>query len=253
MLTSTITIATLGQINMIVEEALGGIDRELASSLVKKQEKFDHWHALIRESAKARQIEQKQLDELNRRSSERIEVGRRIRNLERSSEDLLAMLKEKHGDIAGSYSSAATSDANLANAEKDLGIDAATYETLFPESFDPVPPSSSSSSSSAAGVFSERQIAYLKSLPSPEILRQRINSYEEFNDEVIAEVERLKSKNVVLGQNYRRMVMACTGWTAEQVDEAAEGLTQCVKELNDNPVPEDEAIEILMRDRGQDW
>ena len=70
---------------------------------------------------------------------------------------------------------------------------------------------------------------------------------------IVMRVDSLKAKNAVLGQNYRRMVMACTGWTAEQVDEAAEGLTQCVKELNDNPVPEDEAIEILMRDRGQDW
>jgi hypothetical protein len=115
------------------------------------------------------------------------------------------------------------------------------FEALFPETFDPT------------SGFSEKQVAYLKSLTSPEILQQRIKCYQDFNQEILAEVDHLKSKNVVLGQNYRRMVMACTGWTAEQVDEAAEGLTQCVKDLNDNPVPEDEAIEILMRDRGQDW
>ncbi|TQB76415.1 hypothetical protein MPDQ_000239 [Monascus purpureus] len=229
--------AALSQISTLVEDALGGIDRELASALVQKQEKFDLWHGRIRESAKARQIEQKELDELKRRSSERVEVDRRIRNLQRSSEDLLAILKDMHGESFSPSESVA-----MGEADKDSGVDVTEFETLFPESFDP-----------ASSGFSEQQAAYLKSLSSTEVLTQRLRCYQEFNDEILAEVERLRSKNVVLGQNYRRMVMACTGWTAEQVDEAAEGLTQCVKELNDNPVPEDEAIEILMRDRGQDW
>ena len=64
----TFVLATMSQISTMVEEALGGIDRELASSLTQKQEKFDHWHGKIRESAKARQIEQKKLDELKRRA-----------------------------------------------------------------------------------------------------------------------------------------------------------------------------------------
>ena len=131
--------------------------------------------------------------------------------------------------------------AAVGDADKESGLDIEEFEAIFPESFDPT------------SGLSEKQSAYLASLPSPEVLRKRISCYQGVNDELLAEVERLKSKNVVLGQNYRRMVMACTGWSAEQVDEAAEGLTQCVKELNDNPVPEDEAIEILMRDRGQDW
>lgn len=210
----------------------------MASRLAKKQEKFDHWHAKIRESAKARQIEQKQLDELKRRSSERVEVDRRIRNLERSSQDLLAILKDMHG----SSFSQSSEPVVIGDADKDFGVDVTEFEALFPATFDP-----------ASSGFSERQTAYLMSLPSSDVLSQRIKCYEEFNEGILSEVERLKSKNVVLGQNYRRMVMACTGWTAEQVDEAAEGLTECVKELNDNPVPEDEAIEILMRDRGQDW
>lgn len=220
----------------MVEEALSGIDRELASTLAKKQEGFDHWHAKIRESAKARQIEQKQLDELKRKHSERQELDRRIKNLERSSEDLLTVLRDLHGESFNASHSTVIGDA-----DKDSGVDVTEFEALFPETFDP------------ASGFSEKQAAYLASLPSADTLQLHVNVYKEFNSEIREEVERLKSKNVVLGQNYRRMVMACTGWTAEQVDEAAEGLTQCVKELNDNPVPEDEAIEILMKDRGQDW
>ena len=209
----------------------------MASSLVQKQEKFDRWHERIRESAKARQIQQKELDELKRRSSERVEADRRIRNLERSAADLLTILKDMHGE---SFSPAGF--VAMGEADKDSGVDVAEFESLFPESFDP-----------GSSGFSDQQLAYLKSLPSAEVLAQRLRCYGEFNEEILSEVDRLRSKNVVLGQNYRRMVMACTGWTAEQVDEAAEGLTQCVKELNDHPVPEDEAIEILMRDRGQDW
>ncbi|RDW83717.1 putative APSES transcription factor (MbpA) [Aspergillus mulundensis] len=228
--------ATTAQVTTIVQDALGSFDKELASSLTTKQEKFDHWHAKIRESAKARQIEQKQLDELKRRSIDRTETNRRLKNLEKSSMELLAVLKGMPSDFGDS-----SKHVSLGDADQESGVEIAGFEFLFPETFDP------------ASGFSEAQIAYLRKLPSPEILQQRVGCYRESNKETLDEVEALRSKNVVLGQNYRRMVMACTGWSAEQVDEAAEGLTQCVKELNDNPVPEDEAIEILMRDRGQDW
>lgn len=226
----------MAQISTIVQETLTSFDKELASDLSKKQEKFDHWHSKIRETAKARQIEQKRLDELKTKSSDRVQLSRRIKNLERSSEDLLMMLKDMHG---GHFEPSKMTI--IGDADKDSGVSISEFESIFPETFDPT------------SGFSEKQVAYLSSLASPEILQQRVQCYQEFNQEILSEVDRLKSKNVVLGQNYRRMVMACTGWTAEQVDEAAEGLTQCVKELNDNPVPEDEAIEILMRDRGQDW
>ncbi|PKY05013.1 hypothetical protein P168DRAFT_304105 [Aspergillus campestris IBT 28561] len=228
--------ATLAQISSMVQDTLGGIDRDLATSLAKKQEKFSHWHDKIRETAKARQIEQRQLDGLKRQSSDRIELSRRLKNLERSSEDLLITLKGIHGDTFNP-----SKTIPVGEADKDSGLDITEYEAIFPESFDP-----------AAG-FTEQQAAFLNSLPPPETLQRYMQGYTSVNDNILTEVERLKSKNVVLGQNYRRMVMACTGWSAEQVDDAADGLMQCVKELNDHPVPEDEAIEILMRDRGQDW
>ncbi|KAJ5649986.1 uncharacterized protein N7484_003709 [Penicillium longicatenatum] len=226
--------ATMSQISTIVEDALGGIDRELASGLTQKQEKFDHWHGKIRESAKARQIEQKELDELKRNSTERVELERRIKNLHRSSDVLLATLKETESNDLPQITI-------VGDADKDTGVDIAAFDALFTETFDP------------SSGFSEQQLAFLATLPAPDILKRRLDLYREFLSELTDEVENLKAKNAILGQNYRRMVMACTSWTAEQVDDAADGLTQCVKELNDNPVPEDEAIEILMRDRGQDW
>ncbi|KAH8423677.1 putative APSES transcription factor (MbpA) [Aspergillus melleus] len=228
--------ATMSQISSMVQETLGNIDKELASSLNKKQEKFEHWHSKIRESAKARQIEQKQFDELKVKSSDRVELGRRFKNLERSSEDLLSTLKNAHGETFEPLK-----HVSIGDADKDSGIDMSEFEAMFPDDFDP------------ASGFSDKQTSYLQSLLSPEVLQQRIKCYQDFNEDILNEVDLLKSKNVVLGQNYRRMVMACTGWSAEQVDEAAEGLTQCVRELNEHPVPEDEAIEILMKDRGQDW
>jgi len=224
----------MSQISTVVEEALGGIDRELASSLAQKQEKFDHWHSKIRESAKARQIEQKQLDALKQQASDRVEVDRRIKNLERSLESLMSTLKGSPGFDPSRI-------AVIGDADRDSGVDVTTYDTLFPDTFEP------------SSGFSHQQIAFLAALSAPDVLGHRLQSYQKFNAGITSEVETLKAKNAVLGQNYRRMVMACTGWSAEQVDEAAEGLTQCVKDLNENPVPEDEAIEILMRDRGQDW
>lgn len=224
----------MSQISTMVEEALGGIDRDLASSLSQKQEKFDHWHNKIRESAKARQIEQKQLDALKLKSSERVELDRRIKNLQRSSEGLLALLKDEQGFDPSRI-------VVVGNSDKDCGVDVETFDALFSDTFD------------ISSGFSKQQIAFLADLSVPDVLEHRVKCYQKFNAGITAEVDGLKAKNAVLGQNYRRMVMACTGWSADQVDEAAEGLTQCVKELNDNPVPEDEAIEILMRDRGQDW
>ncbi|KAJ5974314.1 hypothetical protein N7481_011524 [Penicillium waksmanii] len=226
--------AAMSQISTMVEEALGGIDRDLASSLSQKQEKFDHWHSKIRESAKARQIEQKQLDGLKLKSSDRVELDRRIKNLERSSEGLLAALKGTRGFDPSQI-------VVVGNADMNCGVDLDTFDQVFADTFD------------ASSGFSKEQIAFLANISSSDVLEHRLKCYGRFNAGLTAEVDGLKAKNAVLGQNYRRMVMACTGWSAEKVDEAAEGLTQCVKELNDNPVPEDEAIEILMRDRGQDW
>jgi hypothetical protein len=221
---------------VIVEESLGSVDRDLTSELSKRQAEFDHWHSKIRESAKARQIEQNQLSELKCRASERVELDRRITNLERDSEGLLAALNEVHRDSIDSSDS-----ITIGDADQDSDVDVTKFDSLFPGGFDP-----------SAG-FTGNQRAFLTALPPAEFMKSRIKQYQEHNEEILTEVEHLKSKNVVLGKNYRRMVIACTGWTAEQVDEAAEGLTQCVRELNDNPVPEDEAIEILMNDRGQDW
>lgn len=233
-LNTNLASAALSQINTMVEEALGGIDRDLAASITQKQEKFDHWHTKIRAAAKARQIEQKQLDSLKQKGSERVETDRRIKNLERSSEDLLGILKGTPGIDLSRV-------AVIGDADKSSGVDPVTFDALFGETFDP-----------SAG-FSAQQVAFLATIPSPDVLRHRTRCYQDWNAGIMTEVEDLKAKNVVLGQNYRRMVMACTGWSAEEVDDAAEGLTECVIDLNENPVPEEEAIEILMRDRGQDW
>jgi hypothetical protein len=212
---------------------LGAIDKELTATLTKKQEEYDHWHSKIRESAKARQVEQKHLDDTKRKSRDRVELDRQIKNLEKSSGELRYTLKDLN----------ITPDPSLTlgDADRMEKFDVARFQTLFPDSFDP-----------ATG-FSAEQAAFITSTISPEILKSRIRAYEEHNAAISDEIDRLKSKNVVLGENYRRMVIACTGWTAEQVDEAADGLTECVKDLNENPLPEDVAIEILMKDRGQDW
>lgn len=227
-------LAALSQISSVVEEALGSIDRDLAANINKKQETFDHWHSKIREAAKARQIEQKQLDALEKKVSERAHYDRRIKNLEQSSAELIDTLQNTPGvDV--------TQTVVIGDADKASGVDPTFFKALFGETFNP-----------SAG-FSTPQIAFLSSLPPPETLKHYIQCYQDVNTATVAEVNALKAKNAILGQNYRRMVMACTGWSAEKADESAEGLTQCVKELNDNPVPEDEAIEILMQDRGQDW
>ncbi|KAL1955226.1 hypothetical protein VTO42DRAFT_8885 [Malbranchea cinnamomea] len=228
--------STVAQINSVVQQSLEAIDKELSAGLAKKQDELDQWHAKIRDSAKARQIEQNRLDDIKRKARERVELDRRIRNLEQSSKDLAEKLKELSVDEDLSVS------VKLGDADKMDDFDIDQFRALFDESFDP------------SKGFSEEQRAFLlSSLPSLNTLKTRIKCYEDHNARINAEIDDLKSKNVVLGENYRRMVMACTGWSAEKVDEAAEGLTECIKDLNENPLPEDVAIEILMKDRGQDW
>ncbi|PGG98105.1 hypothetical protein AJ79_08986 [Helicocarpus griseus UAMH5409] len=222
---------TISQVTSLVEQSFSTIDNDLSSGLGKKQEEFDQWHTKIRESAKARQIEQKQLDDMKRRARDRIELDRQIKNLERSSQELASLLGDRSNPEA----------LSISDADHTVGFDMSKFSTLFPEGFD------------ASTGLSDQQTAFLESLPSIEVLTSRLGCYRDYNEEICNEVESLKSKNVVLGENYRRMVMACTGWSEEQVDEAAEGLTECIKDLNEHPLPEDVAIEILMKDRGQDW
>lgn len=235
----------MAQVNTAIQKTLGSIDKDLSASLGKKQDEFDHWHSKIRESAKSRQVEQTRLDDMKCKPRERVELDRQIKNLEESSQALESALKELTAAGDDGVDATAPEAPGPGDADKIIDdVDMAQFESLFPESFDP---------SSAAAGFSDEQTAFLSSLPSPTTLQSRLRSYDEHNASMRTEVEDLKSKNVVLGENYRRMVIACTGWSAEQVDEAADGLTECVKDLNENPLPEDVAIEILMKDRGQDW
>lgn len=162
-------------------------------------------------------------------------MSRRIKNLENDAEDLVNSLKSYYGDdfdVSSTYP--------VGYADTDSGVDVNEFSRLFSD-FDP------------SGELSADQKEFLAALPSAATLESRLEAYQGLNKKINDEISLLKSRNVVLGENYRRVVMACTGFTAEQVDEAAEGLTKHIKDLNDNPVSEDEAIEILMKDRGQDW
>ncbi|KAM5470309.1 transcriptional regulator swi6 [Microsporum ferrugineum] len=226
--------STVSQINTAIEASISSFDKELASSFSEKQQEFNQWHSKIRESAKARQIEQNQLDEIKNKTRERIELQRQIKNLTLSSEALIEHLRQtKNGDTT---------------SETMAGKDRAKYDKKLIDDLFPDGPGSS-----RMKVISVKQGRFIYSLPPAEQLKTRLKCYKEQTASILAEVEALKSKNVVLGENYRRMVMACTGWSAEDVDAAADGLTDCIKDLNQNPVPQDQAIEILMKDRGQDW
>ncbi|KAK2871739.1 hypothetical protein FQN49_002877 [Arthroderma sp. PD_2] len=225
--------STVSQINTAIEASISSFDKELAGSFSEKQQEFNQWHSKIRESAKARQIEQNQLDEVKNKTRERIELQRQIRNLALSSETLLEGLRNvKNGD---------KSHETMAGKDR-VTYDKQQLDDIFPDG-----------RQSRMIIISGRQGKYLFSLPSAEELRTRLKCQKEQTASILAEVETLKRKNVVLGKNYRRMVMACTGWSAEDVDAAADGLTDCIKDLNQNPVPQEQAIEILMKDRGQDW
>lgn len=228
------TTATVAQITAAIEHTFNMMDKDLSDEFDKQRKEYDYWHAKIRESARLRQIVQNKLDELKKKRRERVELERQTRNLEQSTAELTAALKvrrEAEGDDD------ATDDASQPRVLFDLK----KYKTLFPDSFN------------ISSGLSKEQAAYLAEMPSVEHLRKYVDAYDELNKEICDEIEVLKSKSVVLGEQYRRMVMACTGWSAEQVDAAAEGLLECVKDLNQDPVPEEEALEILMQDRGQDW
>ncbi|EGD95810.1 APSES transcription factor [Trichophyton tonsurans CBS 112818] len=226
--------STVSQISTAIEASISSFDKELASSFSEKQQEFNEWHAKIRESAKARQIEQNRLDEMKKKTRERIELQRQIKNLTVSSEALVEQLRQsKNGDRASE---------TLAGKDR-VKFDKRKIDELFPDG----------AGSTRMRASTVGQGRFIFSLPRLEQLKTRLKCCKEQTASILAEVEKLKTKNVVLGENYRRMVMACTGWSAEDVDNAADGLTDCIKDLNKNPVPQDQAIEILMKDRGQDW
>lgn len=189
-------------------------------------------------------MEQQHLDQLKCRARQRIEVDRQIKNLESSTEEVKALLVTLQSEQPADISAISA----IGDADKSLALDLSSLPILFANSDDPAP--QSLTDEQVASVSTVMAILNVSDVAS---LSKWLDVYNTQNAEISSEVESLKTKNVVLGNNYRRMVMACTGWTAEQVDEAAEGLTECVRDLNENPLPDDVAIEILMRDRGQDW
>lgn len=216
-----------------------------------KRDEISRIHAKIRESARSRQIEQKQLDELKGEAREEADVARRIKNLQHASSELATRLDglladERVKEMLPAVSAATdyaeiASISRLGDAERcfDL-VDLTRFQNLFPDH-----PGSN---------FTPEQSEFLTSLlPRQQQFQNYVDSLSENNTKLAELIAHLKSMDEDLGKNYQRMVIACTGWSAGMVDEAAEGLMECVKDLNANPVPDDMAIEILMNERGQHW
>ncbi|KAI5292273.1 transcriptional regulator swi6 [Ascosphaera atra] len=292
--------AAIQEIAGILTSSIDEYAKELALKTRDKQAETRRWHDKIRESARQRQIEQKALEDLNKKHRRRIELERRIRNLENAMGELKGSRKKDGNggakfDVDVDLGNDGKGPWKIGDAERSLGIELERFKELFPDALaaapvlsatinaqtqQPPPPDpmsiqpqpsadaqieevshpaitkftdDDSSAPMRPTLFTPEQFKYLTSLPSPRSLRRTLAAYNSNNDSLDGEIEDLKAKNTALGETYRRIVMACTGWTAKQVDEAAEGLTECVKEINESPVPEEEAIEILMRERGQDW
>lgn len=310
------------EINNLIHNHIEEFTRSLTLRTSHKNAETRRWHERIRESARARQAEQKELEELTWKQRRRLELERRTRNLESSKRVLMEKLSKQAGsnnsvdemDVDGKEivgSSTAKQEHSQAlwkigHADKSISVDPEKFKEVFPDGLaalsaaaeqlapldttdanttiqtqphqsattssdqksqplsdshsgpqpppsGTVPAQSSTSNTLSSTTFTSAQKAYLSTLPSRAILKRILAAYTTNNSHLMAEIDALKSKNVALGDTYRRIVMACTGWTAEQVDEAAVGLTECVKEMNESPLPEEEAIEILMRERGQDW
>ncbi|KAK2745661.1 transcriptional regulator swi6 [Myotisia sp. PD_48] len=229
--------ATVSQISTAIEQSLGVVDKKLSSSFGEKQGEFNQWHSKIRETAKSRQVEQTNLDELKNKTQKRSDLRRQLRNLEQSLKSVTSEMKSKsNGNVNPRQS-------KIGDADKESSFDGKRFENAFPPT----------SSSNSKPKFTLEQEIVLSSLPPVEVLKARLKCYQIQNKSMQGIVEQLKTKNVVLGENYRRMVMACTNWSAEDVDAAADGLTDCLKDLNQNPLTDEQVIEILMKDRGQDW
>lgn len=192
-----------------------GID--FTDELREKQETLDKVSRDLKDAGIALAEETRRLEDLRAREREKHELEQKIANLIRANAELRGELSQSNGQLANGL------PENVAIGEADRGLDfdgrLASIDVMFPDGVENV---------DLNGPLSLDQRAFLSCLERAEVLRGRVEAYQQHNDRLEAQAHELRRKSQGLEERYRKIVSICTGVEMEKVDEMVGNLVQAV-------------------------
>ena len=202
-------------IELAIRDILSASEADFAAELKEKQEDLDKTNAALKESGSALAEEKKRLEVLQAKARETSELEQKIRNLQRTAEEIRGELARSSGP------GPAILDDQVTVGDADKGLDFGGHlvavEHLFPNGIpDPSLP------------LTPEQVNFLSSLERAEVLSGRVRAYQQHNHALEKQANALKSRSIELEERYRQMVSLCTATEVSKVDGILEHLLQAV-------------------------
>ncbi|KAI9756539.1 MAG: hypothetical protein M4579_003798 [Chaenotheca gracillima] len=177
-----------------------------------KQDLIDVTHAGLRECSAALAEERRRLAELQQKAAARAERKRKISNLRRT-------VKEHHSSH-GTNQRRKSNPQEIGSADIAVGIDLREAPPTFPAKVE---------GDASLHEIPKDHLQYLKTLPSPVVLRAKMTAYAINNSKLKDEAAQLRSRSSDLEAKYRRVISLCTKVAESEVDTLLENLVASVE------------------------
>lgn len=209
-------------------------EADFVTELREKQEELDQVNLLLKNTGTALAEERRRVADLQARSRERQELEQKIANLKRSNAELRGQLPQANGQLSNGV------PENVAVGEADRGLDfdgrLASVEQIFPNSDEII---------DLDGPISAERRAFLSFLERAEVLQGRVKAYQQHNDDLENQAQKLKRLSQELGERYRKIVSICTGVEVGKVDEMVGTLVLAVMSEQKEKVELDKVRDFL--------
>lgn len=223
-----------------------------------KQDSIDHINITIAELSALQKSESARLEALRTRLRARTDRTQRIANLRRwldTQRHALSVTDPSSLQTAGKVrvGDADAEGAGLVIDASDLPEplrQAARSLNLPPSSSTSFPYVKVSAVESTAANATPSQLSFIAALPTPTIMRSRLEAYVKNNSALAARSKALKQKDGELEAMYRKVVSLCTGVEEGRVDEVLGGLVAAVESETADAVDVGRVREFLRKVEG---
>lgn len=225
---------------LAIQDVLNASDLDFTSELREKQETLDSTNKALKDSSNALVDERRHLDELQAKTREKDELKQKIQNLKRSARELTQDIAQGERQLNG-----VMDNVSVGEADKGLDFDGRLAETahVFP-----------SGAPGPRDALTHDQLAFLSSLDleRAEVLRGRVQAYQDHNEKLEQRTRELKSQSRELEERYKKIVSLCTKVDVESVDHVLDRLLQAVVSEQKESVELGRVREFLRMVQGAD-
>ncbi|KAI9696741.1 MAG: transcriptional regulator swi6 [Candelina mexicana] len=196
-----------------ISTLLSETETSFAKEMRSKQDQIEATHAKIREYTANLNEERRRLENMQRKAADRADMTLKIQNLRRAADEQRSRLSQQKGGVSNGMA-----DIKVGDADKGLDI-----------KLEELPEPALRGEVVQMEQLTKEECDYLKTLPSTEVLRARLNAYNRNNQMLGEQAAQLKSRSTDLEEKYRRVISLCTGVEEDHVEELLPGLVKAVE------------------------